>query len=234
MIISAHQPAYLPWFGYIHKILISDKFILLDEVQFEKNSFINRNYIMSKNGPILLTVPLKLKDHLQKRIVDIEISGHIKWQKKHFNSIYLNYKKSSYFKNHISFFEELYEKEWTYINELNNEILLYILKCLNIRTQIIKMSELSIEGKKNELIINCCKSLGAKKFIFGENGKEYADLKSAKKNKINYLFQIFDSENCYSYRKMKPDKNLSILDPLFNLDNNRIKDLLISSGNAKE
>ena len=45
MKISAHQPAYLPWAGYLQRIHMSDVFVLLDEVQFEKNSFTNRNQI---------------------------------------------------------------------------------------------------------------------------------------------------------------------------------------------
>ena len=51
----------MPWLGYLHKIAVCETFVILDDVQFEKNSFINRNYIMSHNGPILLTVPIKLK-----------------------------------------------------------------------------------------------------------------------------------------------------------------------------
>ena len=43
MIISAHQLAYNPWLGLIHKVLLSDIFVVMDDVQYEKNSFINRN-----------------------------------------------------------------------------------------------------------------------------------------------------------------------------------------------
>ena len=62
MIITAHQPAYLPWLGLIHKIAISDVYVFLDNVQFEKNSFTNRNKIKTANGPIWLTVPVFLKN----------------------------------------------------------------------------------------------------------------------------------------------------------------------------
>ena len=49
MILTAHQSAYLPWLGFFHKIAISDTFVLLDEVQFEKNGWMNRNKIKTKN-----------------------------------------------------------------------------------------------------------------------------------------------------------------------------------------
>ena len=45
MILSGHQPSYIPWLGLFHKIAISDIFCFMDSVQYEKNSFINRNKI---------------------------------------------------------------------------------------------------------------------------------------------------------------------------------------------
>jgi hypothetical protein len=42
MIVSINQPAYLPWLGYFDRIAASDVHVVLDHVQFEKNSYINR------------------------------------------------------------------------------------------------------------------------------------------------------------------------------------------------
>ena len=53
MIISIHQPAYLPWLGYFDKINKSDLFVFLDTVQFQKNSFQNRNMILSIYGSLI-------------------------------------------------------------------------------------------------------------------------------------------------------------------------------------
>ena len=52
MKISINQPAYIPWLGYFDRIDYADIHIVLDHVQFEKNSFTNRNKITSNNGPI--------------------------------------------------------------------------------------------------------------------------------------------------------------------------------------
>jgi len=66
MIISAHQPAYNPWLGYFHKLLLCDVFVIMDDVQFEKNSFINRNKIFSKPEGTMLTIPCSMKNHTEK------------------------------------------------------------------------------------------------------------------------------------------------------------------------
>ena len=73
MILSAHQPAYIPWSGFIHKILSSEIFVILDNVQFEKNSFINRNTIKTNQGSAWLTIPVKAKGHIKNSLLEIQI-----------------------------------------------------------------------------------------------------------------------------------------------------------------
>ena len=58
MIITIHQPQYLPWLGYLDKIDRADTFVLLDNVQYKKNEWINRNRIKTINGPQWITVPV--------------------------------------------------------------------------------------------------------------------------------------------------------------------------------
>ena len=102
MILTAHQPMYLLWLGLFHKIAISDVYVYLDNVQFEKNSFSNRNRIKSAQEPIWLTVPVLLKNHLKKTIKEIQIDNSRDWRRKHWKSIYLNYKKAPYFNRYSS------------------------------------------------------------------------------------------------------------------------------------
>src|SRR6202040_3775048 len=94
MILSIHQPAYLPWLGYFDRIARSDKFVYLDNVQFERNSFINRNRIKTPHGPIWLTIPVRLKEHFNRTIADIEIDAQQDWKRKHLRSIEQNYRRA--------------------------------------------------------------------------------------------------------------------------------------------
>ena len=219
----------MPWLGYLHKIAVSEKFIILDKVQFEKNSFINRNYIMGQNGPILLTVPIKIKNHISNTIIDIAIARGTNWKKKHLNSIYLNYKKTPFFKDHFSFFEEIYNTEWETILSLNIKILEYLLKVFEIKTEIIKLSDLKVNGTKTELIINLCKKLEATKFLFGAKGKDYTDINLANKENIEFLFQTYPIDKL-PYRSDIYEQALSSVDIIFNLKQSSLKEFLISNG----
>src|SRR6478609_3780871 len=84
MIVAAHQPAYLPWLGYLHKLASCDVFVVLDDVQYEARNFQNRNRVKTSNGATWLTVPLA-HGPLEELISDKRIhdgDGARVWQRK--------------------------------------------------------------------------------------------------------------------------------------------------------
>ena len=66
MILTAHQPVYLPWLGLFHKIALADQFCIFDIAQYQRKDFNNRNKIKTHTGPIWLSVPVESKDHFSK------------------------------------------------------------------------------------------------------------------------------------------------------------------------
>ena len=58
MIVAIHQPNYAPWLGYFAKMARADVFVFLDDVQYSKNSYINRVQIDAGGSPRWLTVPV--------------------------------------------------------------------------------------------------------------------------------------------------------------------------------
>ena len=73
MIVGIHQPEYLPWLGFFDKISQSDIFVMLDNVQYEKNYFQNRNRIRIQSGWAWLTVPVMTKKRSSQLIKDVRI-----------------------------------------------------------------------------------------------------------------------------------------------------------------
>jgi len=215
MTISIHQPAYNPWLGYFDKIQHSDSFIFLDSVQFEKNSFINRNKIKTPNGLLWLTVPVKTKDYKTKSIGEIEIDYSRDWIKSHLRAIEINYAKSINFEKIYSFWKEHLEEKEPFLADLCYKQLLGLNKLLNINKPIIRSSKLENKGKKSELILNLCVAQRATEYISGVNGKEYLDVEEFNNRGINVKFQNFISPNYNQlYGTFIP--NLGILDFLMN------------------
>lgn len=173
MILSAHQPAYIPWLGYFDKIVRSDVFIYLDTVQFEKNSFVNRNQIKTPQGAAWLSIPVKTKGHLNKALVDIEIDNSQNWSKKHLNSVFLNYKKAPRFEECYAKLQELFQKEYRLLADLCWDQLDFWLKEIGIETKIVRLSDLSLKAKGSELILEICKHFEANYYLSGVLGKNY-------------------------------------------------------------
>lgn len=222
MIVSINQPAYLPWLGYFDRIVQSDIHIVLDHVQFEKNSNINRNKIRTFNSWSWLTVPIKTKSKYGNlSINNLEIDNSYLWKKKHLRSIQQSYSKTSFFLEHKNFFEKVYMKNWVQLTPLINEINTYILNALNIKTKIIKSSDLKPISKKSNLILELCKIVDAKKYISGPFGREYLDEKSFDREgiKIDYHEYIHPTYTQYNNDFMP---NMSVIDLLFNEGNDSL------------
>lgn len=225
MVVAVHQPQYLPWLGYFHKIAKCDCFVFLDCVQYKKREFQNRNKIRTKDGWMWLTVPVISKEREVQLINEVEINNSFPWQRKHLNSIKLAYKNAPYFSNYIGFFEDVYSKKWVRLIDLNLYIIDFILKELQIETPIKFLSQLNVEGTKTERIIQICKALGSDTYLSGIGGKDYLDEELFKNNKIKLIYQEF-KHPCYKQCYSPFIEKLSIIDLLFNCGKNSRKVLL--------
>jgi len=145
MILSVHQPQYIPWLGYFDKIDKSDCFVFLDQVQYKPREYQNRNRIRTKNGWLWLTVPVISKDLGRQEICDVKVNNDTNWQKKHWESLKSCYNKAPFFKEYYRFFESVYSAKWEQLIELNIHIIKYLLKELNIEIPLYYESEIGTD-----------------------------------------------------------------------------------------
>jgi len=214
MKVTIHQPEHMPWPGFFHKINMADTYILLDNVQYRKNYFQNRNKIRTANGWNWITVPVK--NEFGKEIKDIAIDNDNKrWKKKYWDSIYFSYKKTPFFLKYSEDIKPIISKEWEYISELNTALILKMLEFLKLGPRVIKASDLGVEGAGSALLLGICKKVGAKTYISGVSGREYLQLNNFKEAGINVIFQEFHHP-VYGQLYKPPIPCMSIIDLLFN------------------
>ncbi|MBV8889684.1 MAG: WbqC family protein [Alphaproteobacteria bacterium] len=175
MIVSINQPAYLPWLGYFHRIAASDLHIVLDHVQFEKNSFTNRNKIRTAAGPCWLTVPVRTGGRFgELPIMNVEIAEPA-WRRKHWDSLRFAYAKAPFFRDHQHFFRGVYERDWPLLMPLQTEITGRLCAAFDIATPRISSSELRVQGRKGDLVLALCRAVGATTYLSGPLGRDYLD-----------------------------------------------------------
>lgn len=216
MIVSIHQPAYLPWLGYFDKIARADLFIWLDNVQFQKNSFQNRNKILTKDGPTWLTVPMRTSGALYETpLKDVEIDNSKNWRAKHLASIRMNYAKAPCFGDCFPALARFYEREWRTLDLLCFEMLDYFNTLLGVVTPIRRASDMGAEGAKSDLVLDLCRKAGATTYLSGALGRDYLDLASFAKAGIAVEFQDYKHP---TYRQTYPEfaPNLAVVDLLMN------------------
>jgi len=212
-VVGIHQPQYLSYIGYFDKIDKSDIFVFLDDVQYKKNEWQNRNKIKIPGGWQYITVPVKYK--FGQLINEVLIDNSKNWRKNHWNSIITNYNKAKYFKKYSDFFEDVYKREWVYLVDINIFLIEGIVKFLGINTIFIKSSTLGIKGQKTDRLVNICKKLKADTYLSGTGAKQYIEEEKFEKEGIKLLFQDFKHPVYHQlYSGFQP--NMSIIDLLFN------------------
>lgn len=218
MRLAAHQPNYLPYLGFFHKICLSDTFVILDTAQFVKSgpfAWMNRNRIRTKDGWIWLTVPVLTKGKFPVSLFDAEIDNSIDWRGRHWKSIYYNYHKAPCFKAYGDFFEELYKKEWRRLIEICEEVIFYLMRELNINVKIAHASELKIESKDSKFLAEACRKLGADTYIYGKHGEDYQEETVFEQNNIKLISQNF-KHPVYNQLNKPFIECMSAIDLLFN------------------
>ena len=190
MIAAIHQPQYIPWLGYIDKIDRSDVFCFLDNVQYKKNDFQNRNRIKTASGWQWLTLPVCYR--FPQKINEVTINNEVNWKRKHLQALITNYRKSAFFEKTIAVFQRLYSRQWQGLSDLNIEMVRCLLDLLEMGDKkSVLASTLSDSDDPNERLIDICRALGCDTYLAGAGGADYMDLARFENAGIKVVFQDF-------------------------------------------
>ena len=225
--VAIHQPEYLPWLGFFKKMMNSELFVFYDDVQFRKKAWQNRNRIRTKNGTVLLSVPVHA--HSYPNINEITIDNKKNWSNRHKKSILYNYASAPYFEDFKDFIESVFEKKFEYLIDLNTEIIKFVMNELEIKSKIIFSSELKISKKGSDMILDICKKVGADYYITGTSwAQSHLRIDEFKKSNIVVEFQKLQHP-IYTQIHGKFVPEMSIIDLLFNEGKDRAKEILQNS-----
>ncbi|MBI3638867.1 MAG: WbqC family protein [Thaumarchaeota archaeon] len=219
MILSIHQPDFLPWLGFFNKVQQSDLLVIGDHVQYRNKGYQNRNRIKTANGAQWLTVPI-VHDWGQAinqvQINQTEQNG-VPWEELHLRTFQVNYSKAPFYDKYIGIFEDIYKRKIKLLADNNLELLKATFEILGIDIPIKRTSEMTLNNSKTELIIEICKTVGADSYLSGMGGSKYMEENLFEKNGIKLLFNNYDHP-VYNQQFIKLGflPNMSIIDLIFN------------------
>ncbi len=226
MIVAIHQPHYLPWLRYMHKLASCDVFVILDDVQFTKNGWQNRNKIKGSQGPVLLTVPVS--DASFKPLSTVKVDDQTHWREKHWKSLQTSYGRAPFFARYSSTVKHAFAKRWDLLAPLNCQLLEGLCREFGVQTQLILSSTLSVSGGGTERLVEICRRLNATHYLTGAFAAiGHLDAHLFADAGVTVVTQVWE---CPSYHQQFPAlgfvPELSSVDLLFNEGPNSLRVLL--------
>ena len=170
------QPGYLPWLGYFDQMRRADIFVHLDDVQFDKHGWRNRNQVKGPKGASWLTVPILHSGRFGQSILDVEIDSRRDWQRKHVATLQQFYARAPFIKEIIPQLNPLLEKPWNRLVDLDLAAIDWLALTLGISTPRFRSSELGITGERSERLLSLCHHFGATRYLSGSAARDYLDV----------------------------------------------------------
>lgn len=215
-VVAILQSNYIPWKGYFDIINKCDKFVLLDDVQFTKNDWRNRNRIKTPNGIKWITIPVVTSGKFGQLINSTRTMGN-DWRIRHWDTICNSYSNTPGFQLYGSIFKKLYNSwDERNLSLINRAFIETINSILSIKTDIFWSTEFPVEKGKTNRLVAICRQLGATSYLSGPAARGYLDVAMFAAENITVEWMDYSGYPPYSQLNGDFVHEVSVLDLIFN------------------
>ena len=227
--VVIHQPDFLSYLGFFHRLLHANLYIVLDDVQFVKGtsqSWMNRDKIKTSNGEQWLTVNVK-KAPTGTNINKILLNDTLNWKKQNLDLLSANYKKAEYFDEIYPYIEKLYNSKHVKLSDFNMNSIHMLNKLFDINIDIVYSSNLITTRTKSERLVELLTQVNATHYLSGVGARDYHEDKPFDDANIKVLWQDFEHP---TYPQLHGEfiPYLSSIDLLFNCGIDKSREILRS------
>jgi hypothetical protein len=216
--IAIVQSNYIPWKGYFDMIAQVDEFVLLDDVQYTKRDWRNRNRIKTAQGTQWLTIPVLAKGRYFQRI-DETLVRDSQWAVDHWKGLIHAYAGAAHFDRYRERFALLYEEcaSEKHLSRINRLLIETICEALGIETTLRYSTEYEAAGIKTDRLLNICLEAGANEYLSGPRAREYLDHRAFEEAGVRV--EWMDYSDYREYPQVHPpfDHYVTVLDLIFNI-----------------
>jgi len=231
--IAIMQPTYMPWSGYFNLMASVEDFVFLDDVQFEKNSWQNRNRIIQNGSEVMLTIPVENRN-MTTLIKDVEVSFSRDWRKKHIMTIRQSYSKAPFKEEALGLIIPVLEKKNIFLMEYTVSFILSIMSALELDSKIHFSSNLEVDGKRSERLLSICNKLSISEYLSPMGSKTYLEADGLlSKCNVSVKYQQY---YCFEYPQDKVKSfvpHMSILDLVANIGIKASKEYILQNKMVK-
>lgn len=211
--VCIHQPDFAPYIGFFHRLLLADHFVLLDDAQFIKGGWQNRDRIKSKSGPVWLTLSIVKK--FPQLINEVMLSEKPQWIDDNLNLLQECYGRARYFDEVFPRVEAIYRAGHLRMIDLNVAMLELAFEYFEIAIPISYTSSYAVESKSNARLVELVKRLHGTSYLTGTGSRDYLDESLFQQANIQVQWQTF-KHPVYPQLHGEFEPMLSCLDVMFN------------------
>lgn len=215
-LVAIHQPNFLAWLGFFHKMTQVDAFILLDTVPYSKNNYQNRVKIKSPTGEQWLTVPVRTKGRFGQLTCEALVDKSSRWPKAHLAALSTNYRRAPYYDEVWAWLEPLYQEIPDRLAAFNRALIEVVQRQLRLPARLVAASSLGVSGHGSELLLRLVQAVGGNVYLSGISGREYLDVSIFQEAGVEVRFQQFHHP-VYPQLYGEFIPGLSIIDLLMNV-----------------
>jgi hypothetical protein len=180
------QPFYLPWIGIFEQMRHCDIFVHYDDALYSKGSLVNRVQVKTVNGPSWLTVPISY--NYPAYISELEIDNKKDWATKHYKTLQNVLSGLPHYEDAMKIVEGYLNQKYENLIDLNIQFTEAIARYLSCSCEFKKSSDLKVDGKSSEKVLNICKSLRASQYTSGHGALKYLDHELLSSNGIETYY----------------------------------------------
>jgi glycosyltransferase involved in cell wall biosynthesis len=218
VIVSIHQPNYLPWLGYFAKLARSDVFVFLDHVPLSKGSYTPRVQILGQGRPQWLSIPIRTAGQFGHGIDQTAFDDRVDWRRKHLRTLQLNYGKHPHFEPVFGAVQALLAPPAASLAQLNERGVVGIAQALGITCRFLRSSELDVSGfRSSELLAAVVLRAGGTRYLHGAGAASYQDAEVFRDRRVELVAQEFSHPSYPQAGSEVFVPGLSVLDALFNV-----------------
>lgn len=222
------QPTYFPWAGYFNLISQVDYFVFLDDVQFQKSSWQNRNQLLADGKPCWLTIPV-VRNFLGQKLCDSLVDDQKPWRHKHIQFLQQNYGNHPHYAAISPLLDLIADTSTAQLTHLTIKIIQQLCEYLGLAPQFVLSSQMQVDGTRTQRLINICQQLNCRQYISPVGAKAY--LEEDGFNALTDIELIINEFNPPAYPQAKTAdfiSHLSILDVIANIGKAQTADYILS------
>ncbi len=217
-IAAVQQPEHLPWLGFFDKMQRCDIYAYLDNVQFKKRYFENRNRILNQHTWQWVTVPVMTRGRYKQLIRDVRIDQSRNWKQVYVQRMYHQYCRFPFFDEIFPQLKKIINSDHERLLDLNLELIDMFRHIIDIQTPVVSASDLGLdELYGSRLILEICSAINADQYISGPDGVNYLDLDTFRHRGIDVNYHTYEHPQYVQRNSGEFISHLSVLDALMNI-----------------